>query len=104
MRVGSGELTFPVPWASGPATSALKAPDAYVAALEAAGLRVVGTTDRSALVAEVLARVAADPPAVNLSHVMGPRWPTLFTNLVASLHAGVVAPIEIVAEQPPPHR
>lgn len=101
MRVGAGELTFPLPWATGPETSALKEPDTYVGALEAAGFRVAGTTDRSAMVAEVLARVAADPPPVNLSHVMGPRWPTLFGNLVASLRAGVVAPIEVIAERAP---
>ena len=97
MRIGDGDVTFPVPWSSAPATSHVATPEDYLAALTAAGLHPSDPVDRRPLVREALAAAAADPPPVNLSHLMGPEWPAMFSNLRAALGAGVVAPMQIVA-------
>ena len=46
MRTGSGDLSFPKPWATTAKTSFVAAPDDYQRALAAAGLRVVACEDR----------------------------------------------------------
>ncbi len=99
MRIGDGDVNFPVPWSSSPTTSHLATPEAYIAAMASAGLSTDEPVDRRALVAEALAATAADPPPVNLSHLMGPNWPAMFTNLRAALGAGIVAPTQIVAHR-----
>ena len=42
---------------------------------------------------------AGPPPAVNLGHLMGPQLPAMFGNLVPLLHAGTLAPIQILARR-----
>lgn len=96
MRIGDGELDFPVPWSGAPATSHLSSPDEYIAAMAAAGLTASTPADRRPLVAETLAAAAENPPPANLSHLMGTDWPTMFTNLRAALDAGIVAPTQII--------
>ena len=100
MRVGEGEMAFPVPWASGPSTSFLAAPLDYRDAMFAAGLEPGTAVDRLDLVRSALKAASRNPPPVNLSHLMGEGWPTMFANLVAALDAGVVSPTEIVARRP----
>ena len=39
MRVGAGELSYPVPWATTAASSVVADPGQYRSALQAAGLR-----------------------------------------------------------------
>ena len=39
MKIGEGELTYPVPWATTAASSAVVGPEQYRAALHAAGLK-----------------------------------------------------------------
>lgn len=97
MRIGDGELEFPVPWSSAPETSHLATPDDYIAAMASADLTATTPVDRRPLVAAALAAAAEDPPPANLSHLMGADWPTMFTNLRAALGAGIVAPTQIVA-------
>ena len=96
MRVGEGELRFPLPWATSPATSHLASPEAYAAAMRSGGLTPEPLTDRSPLVWGALAKTSAVPPQVHLGHLMGEAWPTMFANLRAALEAGVVAPVELV--------
>lgn len=95
MRVGEGEVSFPVPWASGTSTSFLAGPDDYGRAAVAAGLMPSPSVDRLALASEALRVAAENPLAVNLSHLMGENWPTMFANLRSALAAGVVSPTEI---------
>lgn len=97
MRIGEGDLSFPVPWSSSPSTSHVASPDDYAAAMAAAGLVGSAPVDRRPLVAEALAAAATNPPPANLSHLMGADWPTMFANLRAALAAGVVAPTQIIA-------
>ena len=97
MRVSDGEITYPVPWSSDPATSFVERPQAYVAALTAAGLSCTPPVNRLDLVRLAVSKAKDQPPPVNLSHLMGSGWPTMFGNLSHALGDGIVAPVEIVA-------
>lgn len=97
MRISDGDLTYPVPWSTDASTSFLERPSDYVSSLEAAGFEVGEVVDRTGVVRAALAAAAADPPLVNLAHLMGDNWPTMFGNLRSAVAAGVVAPIEIIA-------
>lgn len=48
MRVGAGDLTYPLPWAVDERSSFVATPDEYVAALTAAGFTIIDTEDRTA--------------------------------------------------------
>lgn len=97
MRIADGELVFPLPWASEPTTSFVASPQTYEAVMREVGLSVERTTDRTAMCLELVSKARANPPKINLSDLMGPRWPTLFSHLLDALEAGIVAPIEMVA-------
>ena len=97
VRLTDAPLTYPLPWTADVATDHIDHADTYVAALAASGLTIQHQIDRTTLVLEAIQRNASDPPPVNLGHLMGPEWPTMFGNLRAALNAGVVAPVEIVA-------
>lgn len=100
MRVGGGDVAFPVPWSSGPSTSFLAAPDDYQRAMLAAGLEPGEPVDRLGLVRSAMTAASEKPPPVNLSHLMGDDWPTMFANLRSALDAGTVSPTEIRARRP----
>lgn len=104
MRTGPGVIPHPMPWASDETTSFVRPQADYVAHLSAAGLTPGAPVDRSALVREALENAGAKPPPVNLSHLMGSAWPSMFANLRSAFEAGLVAPIEIVATKPPSKR
>ena len=105
MRTGDGELTFPMPWAASAATSAVAPLSEYRAALTAAGFRILAEENRRefgiAYFEEVRRRMAAAaaPPPLGPQIVMGPSMTEKIKNLVASLSAGRIAPVEIVAEK-----
>lgn len=88
MRVGAGELTFPMPWIADPAASFVAEPQDYATAAEAAGFREEMREDlREGAVASVeqqLARVAGTP--------MEPR----FANAIAALSQGILAPVLMI--------
>lgn len=97
MRVGDGEITYPVPWSSDPATSFVGSPEEYVEGLAQAGLSASSPVNRLELVRSALAKAKDQPPSVNLSHLMGPKWSIMFSNLAQALSDGILAPVEIVA-------
>ena len=106
MRVGDGDLAFPVPWASNPSSSHVADPADYRMALEAAGLQVVAETSRSdfavAFFNDLRAKVAASggPPPLGLHILMGADAPAKVSNMIANLEAGLIAPTELIAEKP----
>ncbi len=99
MRVGDGAIEFPVPWSSKDETSFVESPAAYRSALGAAGLEVDDSIDRSDLVTDAVRSAQANPPSVNLGHLMGEDWPVMFGNLRACLGRGTLAPVEITARR-----
>jgi SAM-dependent methyltransferase len=94
------DLGFPLPFAADEKDIHLATSDDYVAALEGAGLSIAHVIERGDLVGRVIRRAADGPrTALNLGLVMGPEFPTMFSNLRAAVEGGFVQPIEIVAEK-----
>lgn len=102
MRIGPGEVAFPVPWASTHRESHVETPDAYEQACRDAGMTLVFTRERHQYAIEffeaMLAKRAAagGRPARGLHLVMGETAPQKIANLVGALRAGTVAPVEMV--------
>ena len=95
---------FPLPWATQPDASFLAAPEDYLAAAEAAGIRLTHRADRGpvakAFFAEMQARMTASgPPAVGLPLVMGEDAPAKVANMVAAVNAGMIQPVEMIFEK-----
>lgn len=91
MRVGDGEISFPLPWASDASVSAVAPPDTYIAAAAKAGLELLARHDGTAAAKPFFDHVKATKPA--------PRDdapPDRFRNLVAHIEAGLLAPTELV--------
>jgi MPBQ/MSBQ methyltransferase len=96
MRVGEGELAFPLPWSSLPETSAVARPADYTAALVAAGFEILSERNRrpdlQRYALELAGRVT--PPPL---HHRGAEWDRKTANLAAHVNGAVLAPTEIVA-------
>ncbi|MCC6717136.1 MAG: class I SAM-dependent methyltransferase [Acetobacteraceae bacterium] len=105
MRVGAGEIRYPVPWSSEAEGNFVAAPGVYRAALEGAGFVVFAERDRAAFAqaffAAMRARMAeaGGPPALGLHLVMGARAGEKIANLAAAIAGGVLAPVEMLARK-----
>ena len=106
MRIGPGELAFPVPWAGSAAGSVVAPPETYRDALDAAGFELRAERNRREFAleffAELEARTAAagGPPPLGLHILMGAEAPTKIANMVENITASRVAPVELIAEKP----
>jgi SAM-dependent methyltransferase len=106
MRVGDGDLEFPLPWAGSPEGSSVARPDEYKQALDEVGFRVTMERDRAGFAqqffAELQARAAtaAGPPPLGLHILMGETAPTKIGNMVENISRGRVAPVELIGEKP----
>jgi SAM-dependent methyltransferase len=105
MQIASGELAYPLPWASGPELSALANPDRYRAALQSAGFAVVAECMRVdfalAYFADQKARVQAvgGPPPLGLHVLLGPSRAQKVDNMAQNIAAGLIAPVELIARK-----
>ena len=91
MRVGDGEITFPLPWASDASVSAVAAPETYIDAAVNAGLVLSDRHDGSEAARAFTDHVMATKPAP------APDMPAdRFRNLAAHIEAGLLAPTELV--------
>jgi len=91
MRVGDGEITFPLPWASDASVSAVATPDAYIDAATSAGLDLQERHDATQAAKAFIDHILATKPAP------APGMPAdRFRNLVAHIKAGLLAPTELV--------
>ncbi|HWH13626.1 MAG TPA: class I SAM-dependent methyltransferase [Miltoncostaeaceae bacterium] len=105
MGAGNGVLTFPVPWASEPAFSAVESPAAYRGHLEGAGLRVVDERDHRDVAVRFFDamrdRMAQGlPPMLRPDVFVGSAAAERFANLGAAVRAGRITPVEMVAVRP----
>jgi MPBQ/MSBQ methyltransferase len=94
MRVGDGDLTYPLPWAEDESSSFVETREHYRELLDAAGFTIDSDDDRTAAVA------AAGPPApgaLTPGDLFGPGFAERIGNNVAATMAGTLAPILIVA-------
>ena len=106
MRVGDGDLTYPVPWATRPDGSAVATPGEYRQALQAAGFRITAERNRRDFAREFFALLKANaatasgPPALGLHILMGETAATKVGNMIENIAQNRVAPVELIAEKP----
>ncbi|CAN5142585.1 class I SAM-dependent methyltransferase [soil metagenome] len=102
MRTGEAELPYPMPWAMTPETSFVETPDTYKRLLTAAGFTIESETNRRDMVLELAAQMREDvarngAPPVSLSLLMGPSGRERLANVMSTLQAGTIAPVQIIA-------
>lgn len=105
MRVGDGDLDYPVPWAGDPAISFVQTSEHYRSCLEAAGFVVDAACDRREFALEFFRtmrkRVAAGGlPPLGLHVLMGTDFSQKIANMVSGLERAVIAPVQMIARLP----
>jgi ubiquinone/menaquinone biosynthesis C-methylase UbiE len=101
MRIGEGDLRFPVPWAETPDLSALATPETYRAAAEAASFALIVEENRREIALDFFARIQEQasnnaPPPLGLHNLMGPTVKEKVANMIGALRAGIIAPIQMI--------
>lgn len=105
MQTGDEVLSFPVPWASTAAGSAVESPAHYREVLEQAGFEIIAERNRRDFALEYFEQLAAKnaasggPPPLGLHIVMGENRSTKVKNMIDNIAAGRVAPVEIIAQK-----
>jgi SAM-dependent methyltransferase len=102
LRMGTGAIQYPVPWAMSEETSFVADMRQYTHALETSGFKMERERRRGAFGIEftqkVVARLAGGgPPALGLHLLMGEKTPLMIKNILAGMEQGVMEPVEIVA-------
>lgn len=105
MRIGDGDLRYPMPWADDPKISFVQTPEHYRSCLEAAGFVVNPPRERSEFALKsfraMRERIAASgPPPLGLHLVMGADFSEKVTNMIGGVERAVIAPVEIIAQLP----
>jgi SAM-dependent methyltransferase len=105
MRVGDGDLTFPVPWAASADASAVASPDEYKNALKAVGFQITAERNRRAFALDFFARLQAGaatakgPPPLGLHILMGETAAMKVRNMIENISENRLAPVELIAEK-----
>jgi ubiquinone/menaquinone biosynthesis C-methylase UbiE len=102
MRVGEGDLPYPMPWAQSTETSFVEMPETYRRLLSAAGFKIEREENRRAFVLdlarEMRAKIERDGlPALNQHVLIGPEAKVRLGNVMATLERGTIAPVEMIA-------
>lgn len=106
MRDSDAALTYPFPWAEEAAFSFVSPPGDYRAAAKAAGFEQVTERDRSDFAKDFFERVfariaqAGGPPPVGIHLLMHETGKTKIENYITHLHAGDIAPTEMIFRLP----
>ncbi|MCP4328428.1 MAG: methyltransferase domain-containing protein [Alphaproteobacteria bacterium] len=105
MRTSDDALTYPVPWATTSATSAVSEPDHYKELLEAAGFEVTAERNRRDFALDFFDQMrarmeaAGGPPPLGTHILMGRNTPEKVQNMIANISAGRIAPVEVIARK-----
>lgn len=101
MRVGPGEIDYPVPWASDAKGSFVAEPQTYRRLLVEAGFRVEHERDRWEFGIEFFSRMRSlwtqGPPPLGPHIVIGHDFATKVANLVEAMQRGLLAPTEMIS-------
>jgi ubiquinone/menaquinone biosynthesis C-methylase UbiE len=102
MRIGPGELQFPVPWASKADESFVATTDDYRKNLIDQGFAITAQSERKQFALDFFARMRQrneqqGPRPLGLHLVMGETATLKLSNVVDGLRRGVIAPVELVA-------
>ncbi len=103
MRTGPGEVSFPVPWASSAAESAVASVEEYRSALAETGFSIVAERSRREFAIEFLERMrkrAEEAGATSLGPqaLMGADGPVKMRNVLEAMKRGVLTPVEMMAQ------
>lgn len=105
MRIETGELKYPVPWASNSELSYLETPDVYVQMLEEAGFTVSIVNNRRDFALsvfnkqkEMIKRDGGTMP-LGLHRLMKETTTLKINNLVENIKASYIAPVEIIVSK-----
>ncbi len=105
MRTAEGELTYPVPWATTPASSSVAAAERYKQSLQRAGFEILSERNRRdfglAYFNDLRSRApaATAPAPLGLHTLMGERRPHQIKNMLESISSGTIAPVELIARK-----
>ena len=105
MRIGKGELTYPVPWATTSATSAVVTPGQYKEALQKAGFTIDAERNRRDFAITFFEQlrsktvVSKKPPPLGLHILMGEDAATKVKNMIENISVGLIAPVELIAQK-----
>jgi ubiquinone/menaquinone biosynthesis C-methylase UbiE len=101
MRLAAGELSYPVPWASGPESSFVADAATYRRLLVAEGFEVLKERDRRDFALEVFGLMrarggAGGPGPLGLHIVMGADAALKVKNMTGDISSGLIAPTEMI--------
>lgn len=102
MQTNPGDLAYPVPWATVPATSKLETPEHYREAMRSAGFELESEENRRdfalAFFEELKTKTqnSAGPPPLGLHTLMGATTPAKVQNMIANISNGYLAPVELI--------
>lgn len=103
MKVGDGEVTYPLPWADVEAMSFLGTPHEYEEALRSAGFEVVTINDRRDDALDFFealqgrSAVHGTTPPHGMDTLMGANESANVKNVIENIVSGLIAPVEIIA-------
>lgn len=102
MRMGDGEIPYPMPWATTSATSFVATPETYRQLLAAAGFEIETEHNRRDFtlklgreMRENAAKHGASP--LSLHTLMGPATAQRLGNVMSTLERNTIAPVEMIA-------
>jgi ubiquinone/menaquinone biosynthesis C-methylase UbiE len=105
MRINDGELTYPVPWATGKSTCRLGSPGEYKQALNHAGFKVSAENNRRDFAVNLFQQMRAKskanggPPPLGL-HTLMPEYAQIkVKNMIDSIVEDLIAPVEIITQK-----
>lgn len=97
---GSGEVRYPVPWASEQSFSFLVTGEEMRNMLRAAGFEEVAFQDVTEAGLEALRKMVATPSGLGLATLMGARFRDMVANLVGNLQSGACRVVRGVYSKP----
>jgi SAM-dependent methyltransferase len=102
MRMAEDEIPYPMPWAATPETSFVERPETYRRLLAAAGFEIDSEANRRELALRLGREMRENAekhgaPPLSLHVLMGPAAQERLGNVMKTLQAGTIAPIEMIA-------
>jgi ubiquinone/menaquinone biosynthesis C-methylase UbiE len=102
MRIGEGDVLYPVPWATTEQTSALERVDEYQRHLSAAGFTLLSTRERGPFAEDFFENmkkkmsVIDGPSPLGLHILMGDTAKEKASNVLSMIKSGLLAPVELI--------
>ncbi len=105
MQINDGELIYPVPWATEKSTSRLANVDQYKQALNDAGFKVSAENNRRDFALDLFKKMrrkteaVGRSPSLGLKTLMQESTAAQIKNMIESISADLIAPVEIITQK-----